>query len=397
MSGPLEGIRVLDFGMAAVGPVTATHLGILGAGVIKIESPRGDVVRSGANSTVRGMGFTFIGNNVTKRDIVLDLKVDKDREIAYQLVASADVAVDNFRSKEIMSRLGLGYEVMSSINPRIIYLQSSAYGSLGPMDGMLSHEWFTQAAAGHASVNGKAGGPPEILRGTAHLDWNGAMLNVFGIMLALHAREKTGRGMAIDTSQFQSTITAGFTRWVEFFATGEAPVPMGSARANIVPDQAFETAFGYVSISVLNNGIWARFCQALELPDLRSDPRFATNANRVDNRAALLPMLEARLKKRSAWHWLKILREHGVPCGEYFEGKPRSHIALEHPQTQANETMVTLETPWGPMNQSAGYLKFSRTPTKITRPAPELDQHREEILAELAERVDWQDAARSHD
>lgn len=381
--GPLNGIRGLDFGMAAVGPVTMTHLGLLGADVIKIESPQGDIVRSGANSTNKGTGFSFIGNNMNKRAIVLDLKKEEDRQVALKLVATADIALDNFRSGEIMERLGLGWDVVSKVNPRLIYVQSSAYGSAGPMDGMLSHEWFTQAAAGHASVNGKPGGLPQILRGSAHLDWNGAMVNVMGILMALHAREKTGRGVLMKTSQFQSTITAGFTRWAEFFVTGKAPQPLGSARANIVPDQAFETAFGYVSVSVLNNGIWARFCQAMESPELAADPRFGTNEKRIENREDLIPLLEEKFKRTSAWHWLKIFRQHGVPSGEYFEGRLRSHIALDHPQVRAINTMTTIDSPWGPLNTSNGYLRFSNTPTKINRPPPLLDEHRDEVLDEL--------------
>ena len=381
--GPLTGIRALDFGMAAVGPVTMTHLALLGADVIKIESPRGDIVRSGANSTIKGMGFSFVGNNLNKRAIVLDLKSDADREIALKLIATVDVALDNFRSGEIMERLGLGWDVVSKVNPRLIYLQSSAYGSVGPMDGMLSHEWFTQAAAGHASVSGKPGGLPQILRGSAHLDWNGAMVNVIGILMALHAREKSGRGVFMQTSQFQSTITAGFTRWAEFFTSGKAPEPMGSARGNIVPDQAFETAFGHVSVSVLNNGIWARFCQAMESPELLSDPRFVTNEKRVENRDELIPLLEEKFKRTSAWHWLRTFRRHGVPSGEYFEGKPRSHVALEHPQVRAINTMTVIDSPWGPLNTSNGFLRFSKTPTRINRSPPLLDEHRDEVLEEM--------------
>ena len=171
-----------------------------------------------------------------------------------------------------MVRLGLGYDVMSQLNPGIIYLQASAYGPVGPLKGMLSNEWATQAAAAYTSLNGKLGGQPEFLRGSAHLDWNGAMLNCLGILAALHVRNKTGRGVFMETSQLQSTVTGGFTRLTEYFASGESPKPMGSARPNIVPDQAFLTALGYISVSVVHNGIWGRLCQALDLPELADDP-----------------------------------------------------------------------------------------------------------------------------
>lgn len=386
MTGPLKGIRVLDFGMAAVGPLAATYLGVLGADVIKIEQPSGDIVRRPGGNTMRGMGTTFIGNNYTKRGFVLDLKDEEDREIAFKLIATADVALDNFRDRDIMIRLGLGYDVISKINPRIIYLQASAYGPKGPMRGMLSHEWASQASGGHTSLNGKPGGRSEFLRGSAHLDWNGAMLNAWGLLIAIYNREKTGRGMMLETNQFQSTITAGITRFAEYLDTGALSEPMGSARPNIAPDQAFPTGLGYISVSVVHDGIWARFCEALELPGLASDPRFATNQARVERRDELIPMLEAVFKKKAAYQWAQVLREHRVPCGEFFSDQPRSHIVMEHPQVKANDMMKTLETPWGPLNLHTGQWRFSKNTTSIDRPAPKMDQHREEILAELAAR-----------
>ena len=384
---PMEGIRVLDFGMAAVGPLSATYLGVLGADVIKIEQPTGDVVRRGSGATMQGMGCTFIGNNYTKRGMMLDLKDETDLGIAFKLVASADVALDNFRERDIMVRLGLGYDVMSKLNPRIIYLQASAYGPVGPLKGMLSNEWATQAAAAYTSLNGKLGGQPEFLRGSAHLDWNGAMLNCLGILAALHVRNKTGRGVFMETSQLQSTVTGGFTRLAEYFASGESPKPMGSSRPNIVPDQAFPTALGYISVSVVHNGIWSRLCQALDMPELTDDPRFATNQDRVDNRGELIPILEDRLMKRAAWQWVETLRRHRVPCGEYKYDKPRSHLAMKHPQVAANHMMDTIESAWGPVNYSTGHWRFSRARTKVDRPAPVFNQHREEIVRELEEKA----------
>lgn len=384
MTGILEGIRVLDFGQAAVGPLAATYLGLLGADVIKVESPAGDIVRQGTGgATQGGMGTTFIGNNYTKRGIVLDLKDDADRAIAGQLIASADVVIDNFRSKEVMERLGLGYEVMRRLNPRIIYLQASAYGSRGPLDGMMSNEWKAQAAAGYTSVNGQPGGRPEFLRGSANLDWNGAMLNCLGLLAALYHREATGRGLRVETSQFQSSVTAGLTRWAEFFATGQAPGPLGSGRPNVVPDQAFPTAHGYLSVSVVHDALWPRFCAAIDRPDLAEDPRFATNQARVDRRAELIPIIEATLAKKAAWQWIEALRRHRVPCGEYRNDRPRTLIVRDDPQVQANDMMQTIPTNWGPGNVAAGHWRFSRNTTAIPRGSPAQDEHRAEILAEL--------------
>ena len=334
MAGPLKDIRVLDFGMAAVGPLATTYLGLLGADVIKVEQPSGDIVRRPSGPTMQGMGITFIANNYTKRGVCLDLKNDAEREIACKLVATADVTLDNFRSGDIMERLGLGYEVQRKVNPQIIYLQASAFGNRGPWKGMLSHEWMTQAAGGYTSLNGKHAGEPEFLRGTANLDWNAAMLNCVGLLAALYVRRKTGRGMKIETSQLHATALAGLTRYAEYFSTENVPERMGSSRPNIVPDQAFPTALGEISVSVIHNGVWARLCEALGLPELITDTRFVTNTERVKNRETLIPLLEAIFKKKAAWQWEEILKAHGVPCAQYRRDKPRSHYVKEHPQTQ---------------------------------------------------------------
>ena len=384
MAGIFEGIRVLDFGQAAVGPLAATYLGLMGADVIKVESPTGDIVRQGiGHSTQRGMGTTFIGNNYTKRGIVLDLKNDADREIARKLVATADVVVDNFRSREIMERLGLGYDVMKGLNSRIIYLQASAYGSRGPMNGMMSNEWKTQAGSGYTSLNGAPGGAQEFMRGDAALDWNGAMLNCLGLLAALYHRQRTGRGMCVLTNQFQSSVTAGLTRWAEFFTTGSSPAPMGSARPNIVPDQAFPTALGYISVSVVHEGLWPRFCQAIGMPELVENPRFVTNTDRIEHREELTLLLETIFKKQAAWQWLRAFQEHKVPSGAYLNDRPRTLIVKDHPQVQANGMMAVADTPWGPCNVSAGHWRFTANTTSIRRGAPAQGADQAEILAEL--------------
>jgi len=384
MAGILAGIRVLDFGQAAVGPLAATYLGLLGADVIKVESPTGDIVRHGiGHPTQGGMGTTFIGNNYGKRGVALDLKDPGELATARRLVASADVVIDNFRSRAVMERLGLGFEVMQRLNPRIIYLQSSAYGSRGPMDGMMSNEWKSQAASGYTSLNGRSGGRPEFLRGSAALDWNGAMINCLGLLAALFWRLRAGRGLCLETNQFQSSITAATTRWAEFLATGEAPPRLGSARPNIVPDQAFATALGYLSVSVLHDGLWPRFCAALEHPGLAADPRFATNRARVAHRQELVALLEPVFLQKAATQWVARLRAQRVPCAEYSNDRPRTHIVRDHPQVQANGMMATVPMHWGPVNVSAGHWRFSASATRVARGSPAHGEHQREVLDAL--------------
>lgn len=390
MSGPLVGIKVLDFGRAAVGPVAAQYLGMLGAEVIKIEPPEGDPVRHVATKK-KGMGTTFLGNNLTKRGIVLNLRDPPDRDLALRLIHWADVVIENFRSKEVMEKLGLGYHILSALNPRLIYLSSGAYGNTGPMRGMTSNEWYGQASSGATSVTGAEGGLPELVRGIAQFDWNGAMINLEAVLTALYVREQTGRGLMIETSQFQSSLVAGTTRFAEYFATGQVPGPMGSARPNLVPDQAFATADGYVNVSVPHEGFWQKLCEALERPDLIAEPRFATNTARVTNRSVLTPLLAALFREQPTAYWLWRLRKHDVPCGQYFDDDLVSNILLHHPQVRANAMMTVVNSQWGPINSSTPHWRFSKTPASITRPSPALDEHHQEIAQQVEREISLRD------
>lgn len=382
MSGPLTGIRVLDFGRAAVGPVSAQYLGFLGADVIKIEPPEGDPVRNVATFK-KGMGTTFLGNNLNKRGIMLDLKKSQDKDWALRLIQWTDVVIENFRSGDIMERLGLGYEAMAALNPRVIYLSSGAYGNAGPMQGMTSNEWYGQASSGATSVTGTAGGPFEFVRGIAQFDWNGAMINLQAVLTALYVRERTGRGMMVETSQFQSSLVAGTTRFAEYFATGQIPTPMGSARPNLVPDQAFATADGYINVTVPHERFWEKFCHAIQRPDLHNDERFATNAMRIINRPSLAAEIAPIFQAKPTGYWLWQLRKHDVPCGQYSSDDLVSNLLRQHPQVQANSMMALIDSQWGPMHSATPHWQFSKTPAAITRPSPALDEHHQAIVAQV--------------
>ena len=297
-TGPLNGLLILDFGQAAVGPIAAEWLGMLGATVIKVEAPKGDFV-CWATPLIGGMGTTFIGNNLTKLGVVVDLKTAAGLDRAKQLISNADVLIENFRSPAIMERLGLGYEVMAAINPRMIYVQASAFGREGPWVGMFSHEWIAQTVSGFVSVTGDDQGVPEWSRATANQDWNGAMMNLAVILAGLIRREKTGRGMMIETAQLGSSIFAGITRFAELFASGRAPHPMGSARPNLIPDQAFGTADGYINVCVPTENLWSRLCKALEAPPLEG-AHFATNVARITHREELISTLSRIFERRSS-------------------------------------------------------------------------------------------------
>ena len=227
--GPLSGIFVADFGMAAVGAVTSSYLAMLGATVLKIEPFDGDLARR-VTPMIGGMSTAFIGNNQGKLGITLDLKDASDLRTAKAILAEADVLVENFRGPEVLERLGLGVKALHQFNPGLVYLASGGFGSVGPMKGMACFEWIAQAAGGFVSVTGAAGGEPEFSRGTAHMDWNAAMLNVVAVLAGLVWRQRTGRGLFLEGSQFRSSTFLGMTRLAESHATGQSPRPMGSAR-----------------------------------------------------------------------------------------------------------------------------------------------------------------------
>ena len=384
MEAPLTGLRVLDFGIAAVGPVSAEYLAMLGADVIKIEAPGGDIVRRGKGGPGAWPGSTFLGNNIGKRGIVLDLKQDADRETALDLVKTADIVLENFRSPAVLERLGLGWDRMSAVNPRLIYLQSSAFGPVGPMFGKPSNDPVSQAFGGVTSVTGQPGGLPEISRGTMTLDWNGAMVNLEAMLIALYVRNRTGTGMRINTSQFQSTLIASTTRLAEYLATGLASGRMGSARPNIVPDQAFATADQYITVSAVNNRLWQRLCAALDDAELAGDARFATPAARVEHRGVLIPLLADMFRMRPSAEWVHRLRNAGVPVGEFQQTATIAESLLSNPQVQAEHMAALLQqTGGGDILSAQPHWRFDKTAARITRPSPALGEHQDEVLEEL--------------
>ena len=399
-TGPLSGLLVLDFGQAAVGPIAAEWLGMLGATVIKVEAPKGDFVRW-ATPLIDGMGTTFIGNNLTKLGVVADLKTAEGFERARQLIVNADVLIENFRSPAIMERLGLGYEVLAALNPRIIYVQASAFGREGPWVGMFSHEWVAQTVSGFVSVTGDDRGIPEWSRATANQDWNGAMMNLAVVLAGLIRREQSGRGMMIETAQLGSSIFAGITRFAEVLVGqaslpvndarasssappnyGRAPRPMGSARPNIVPDQAFSTADGFINLCVPSDKFWIRLRDVLESPTLAA-AQFATNDSRTAHRQELIPILDSIFQRRSSADWIEQLRAAGVPCGFHEAKRPQSDVLLADEQVQANSMLQYVETPHGQIRSHAPHWKFGKTPAAIKRGCPLLGQDTERVFAEL--------------
>jgi crotonobetainyl-CoA:carnitine CoA-transferase CaiB-like acyl-CoA transferase len=379
MPGVLDGIRVFDLTIAAVGPWASKLLGELGAEVIKVEAPEGELSHV-IPPPIKGTAVLYISANFNKRHIVLDLKQEGDRAIALKMIEQSDVFVQNMRPGAV-ERLGLGYDVVSQINPRIVYVAASAYGRVGPMAKEAGIDPNLQAFSGWCSITGQPGGEGEMFRHLAHLDINTSSMIVEAVLQALLAREKTGKGQKIEIEMLAGALSLQTTRIAEYFATGEQPPPQGSATTTTVPHQAFLCEDQkYIAVGVVQEDQWPRFCRAIKLEALATDPRFATNPQRVVNRAALIPLLEERFRTKPVAWWVIRLTKEQVPNSRIMDFDALRH----HPQVLQNGHIVELQTPhWGTLAVDGVPWKFSKTPAGPIRPGGLKGEHTDEVLREL--------------
>jgi crotonobetainyl-CoA:carnitine CoA-transferase CaiB-like acyl-CoA transferase len=382
MGGPLEGVRVFDLTLAMVGPYATAQLGALGADVLHIEAPEDTGVRrTTVPPSINGTSIGYINWNMNKRSIFLDLKNEQDRATAFRLLETCDIFVENMRPG-VVDRLGVDYETVSRINPRIIYVSSSGWGDKGPMVNVPATDGIVQVFGGWSSVTGPEGGPPEVYRHTTQNDSNTSNYIVQAVLLALLARDRTGRGQRITLSMLSAVIALQSSRLAEFFATGQTPPPMGSANTTVVPDQAFRCQDkAWVAVTVDADSQWAAFCHVLHLDELIDDPRFNSNPRRVANRAELIPLLQSAFASKPRYHWIMELNEAGVPAGKFMEW---DEIRF-HPQVTENEHVIQVPTrPWGTVYWGGPPYHFSRSSTRVFS-APLPGEHTEEVLSELTE------------
>jgi len=380
MAKILEGIRVFDLTIAAVGPWATKLLGALGADVIKVEAPGGDRLSHAVPPMIKGNSVLYISANHNKRMIELDLKKEADRAIALKIIEKSDVFVQNMRPGAV-ERLGLGYEVVAKVNPRMIYVAASAYGRNGPMAGEAGIDPTVQSFCGWCGITGPDHGRGEMFRHLAHLDLTTATTITQAVLQALIARERTGRGQLIEIEMLTAAMALQTTRLAEYFATGEQPTPLGSAAATTAPHQAFECEDQrYLAVGVEHDEQWPGFCRALKLDDLISDPRFATNPLRVKHRGELIPILAERFKTKPAAWWTICLNKEKVPNGPFLTFEELRH----HPQVLANGHIVEIDTPhWGRMHVDGLPWKFERTPAGPIRAGGKPGEHTAEVLEEL--------------
>ncbi|MBI4336364.1 MAG: CoA transferase [Chloroflexi bacterium] len=377
--GPLAGIRVFDLTHVMVGPWASMLLGALGADVIKVESPDGDWSRL-LPPTQRGLSVVYTHCNLNKRGIVLDLKTPQHRGVAYRIIEQSDVFLENLRPGAV-ERLGFGYDAVSRVNPRIIYASASAWGRTGPMGNMTGVDSVVQAFSGLVNITGAVGGEGEFFRTTAHLDLTTGTFLVGAVLQGLLLRNATGQGTRVEVTMLGSAMDLQISRLAEFFATGQTPPRLGSACVTTVPHQAFLCQDRqWLAVGVVTEEQWAGLCRALALEELTQDPRFATNADRVQHRDVLVPLLERTFLTRPTLWWAIRLCKEGVPHGPFLDFSGVRH----HPQVVENGYVMPLDIPHqGRMLVGGLPWQFSKTPAHL-RPAPFPGQHTDEVLKEFA-------------
>jgi len=380
MPGPLEGVRVFDMTIAMVGPVATKQLGSMGADIIHVEAP--DDVRPTLSINpppIKGAPTGYINWNLNKRGIILNLKEQKDKEVAYRILETCDVFVVNMRTGAA-DRLGMGFADVSRINPRIVYVDNTGYGRRGPMASTPGADPQIQVLSGWTSISGDPGGKYETYRHFTQLDFNTGNYIAQGALLGLMARERTGKGQFIEISMLAGAMALQSSRIAEFLASGKTPPLMGSATTTTVPHQAFLCQDKtWVAVGIEKEEQWAPFCKVLKLDHLINDARFRTNRDRVVNREQLIPTLEEAFKTKPRYHWVMELNEVGVPAGKFMEW---DEIRF-HPQSSENQHIVQVPTrAWGKIYDGGPPYHFSETPTRVfASPIP--GEHTDEILSEF--------------
>jgi crotonobetainyl-CoA:carnitine CoA-transferase CaiB-like acyl-CoA transferase len=377
-TGPLAGMRVLELAQIMAGPTCGMMLADMGADVIKVEKlPGGDDARAYREPRVNGVSAPFMILNRNKRGIALNLKHAQGRDILLRMVKEADVLTENYR-RGTLEKLGLGYDVLSKVNPGLIYCAVSGYGRDGPDADKPGFDLIAQGFSGLMSVTGEPGGPP-VKTGNSIADTNAGILAMAGIAAAYVHKLKTGDGQVVDTSLIEAALQQTYWQAAIYFATGESSGPTGSAHLLTAPYQAFKASDGWINIGGANQGNWERIAAALGRPEWREDPRFRTNTERMEHREVLVAMMSEIVSTRTRAEWIAILDEAGVPVGPVHTiGE-----ALTHPQTLARGMVVDLEHPQAGATKALGCpIHFSKSPTRIDRPAPMLGEHSRELLRE---------------
>lgn len=380
VSGPLAGVRVLDFSRVLAGPLCTMLLGDLGADVIKIEAPEGgDETRQWGPPWFgeSGLSAYFISVNRNKRSVALDLKSVQGQATAQAIARQSQIVVENFRVGAL-AKLGLDYATLAAENPALVYCSITGFGQAGPYHERPGYDYVIQGMAGLMSVTGPAEGDPHKV-GVAVSDVFTGLYAANAIQAALRHAERTGQGQHIDVSLMDAQLAALVNVGSNALISGQTPARMGNEHPNIVPYRVFRAADQPFIAAVGNDRQFAALCVLVGRPDWAADERFATNPARVANRALLGELLEACFREQPAAYWVDHLLVAGIPSG------PINTVsqALDDPHTQARGLVQRLDTEWGALPLTAFPPQLDLTPATIRRRPPLLGEHTAEVLAEL--------------
>jgi crotonobetainyl-CoA:carnitine CoA-transferase CaiB-like acyl-CoA transferase len=378
----LDKIRVVEWTEALAGPYCAMLLGDLGASVVKVERPgKGDQSRGWGPPFVGTESTYFLSTNRNKRSLTLNLNQPRGLEIMRRLVSGADVFLHNQPQRESLVKRGLDYEALSRLNSRLIYCAISGYGWTGPNAGFPGYDVLAQGESGIMSITGEPGEKP-MRYPVAIADISCGIYAAMGILAALLARERSGKGQFLDLSLLDSQLSWLTSIGSGYLNAGESPKRYGNAHPNIVPYQLFQGSDDrFFMVAVGTEALWSRFCGVIEAKEaLGSDSRFASNRLRTENRAELVPAIEKILRTKPAEEWLKRLREADIPAGPVNTVEE----ALRNPQALARQAIVEIEHPLlGVARSIANPIRMSKTPVEYRYPPPLLGEHNAAILGEL--------------
>jgi formyl-CoA transferase len=380
MPQALQDVKVLDLSRILAMPYCSMMLGDLGAEIIRVERPGlGDETRQWGPPWAGDQSAYYLSINRNKKSITVDLKKDEGREIILALARRSDILLENFLPGSL-AEMGLGYEQISAVNPRIIYASVTGYGQDGPYRDQPGWDFIIQAQGGLMSITGEPDGRPMKV-GVAIVDITAGFFACSAILAALHYREKTGVGQHIDIALLDTQAAWLANQAGNYLVSGKAPGRMGNAHPNIVPYETFRAKDGiYIALGVGSNNQWQKFCRLAKLEDLMNDPRFETNPKRVENRKDLVPLLQEIFLRKTSEEWLKILTEAEVP------NAPINTIdrVFGDPQVLARGMLVNMEHPvTGPLKVVGSPMKLSETPVQYRFPPPRLGEHTEEILRDI--------------
>jgi len=379
---PLDGLCVIDLTRVVAGPFCTMMLGDMGAEVLKIEEPRhGDDSRAWA-PFLGGTGSFFLALNRSKKSVALDLKSADGADVLRRLIETADVLIENFRPGSL-AELGFDVGTVSAMNPRLIYCSISGYGQTGPSAQLPGYDAVLQGEAGIMDMTGSPDHEPTRV-GVAITDYLAGLYATQGILLALHERHRSGLGQHVDISLFEAMLSVMRLPMSVLLATGVTPSRVGNDHLNIAPYQPLRARDGLIIVAVANPALWVRFCEAMQRPDWRDDPRFKTNTDRVANREPLKEAIEAAFAPFTVEELTRRFQQHNVPCG-----RVRSiGEALEHPQVAARQIVITQQhAAIGEIGTLAPVVRLSRTPADVKLAPPSLGEHTSEVLASLPSRV----------